>query len=601
MGPVRSKGNDNKKNAGGKKAGTDKKFSGGKGGGKKASGGGKVTKAPTKPYTKPTTKAPAARKEEVVVAGSRAQQQKKQRSDRQQQGAGGDVKIEARKLWEQLRRGDLDADVRATHMVAMMALIGGRIKEITLKHDMSRVVQTCIKYGTAEQRAVIAAELTGAELELARSMYGRHILLRLLKHVPASRPRIIAAISGQVRKLVRHKDAAAVVDECYSVYANAAQRWGLAAEFYGGECAVMGSHVTGVDAILAQAPQRRAGVVAALQQASQPLLEKGTVQHAVVHRVLLDLVRLAEGAERRAAIEALHTLAVEMVHTRDGAHCAMLCLLHGTPKDRKALVRSFRPFLRKMATDEHAHAVLIGALDCVDDTVFVAKTLVADLAAMADDLLPDTHGRRVLLYALAGRSPHYVGADALAVLRAGDDVRAATSKKDPATRRKELAAAVGPALVAWAERNAAGAVFESLPSQAVMETLVRAPCEKRDAWAQVLALVSHDVGPAHVLVHPVANRVVSTCILAGHAPARAATADAAPPFEGNPPYAADVLDALVASCQLVAAAKAGAFPVRALLEVPATADRTRKLLRPHAAELSAESNATTAAIVALLK
>ncbi|KAJ2056749.1 Pumilio y domain member 6 [Coemansia sp. S146] len=602
MGPVRAKGSDSKRSfdkKGGKKS-YDKKASGGK------ASSGKVTKATkpdtkaAKPYAKATAKAAPAKAE---PAGSRAQQQKQQRTSRQQQGAGGDVKIEARKLWEQLRRGDLDGDARRTHMAAMMGLIGGRIKEITLKHDMSRVVQTCIKYGSGEQRAAIAGELEGAELELARSMYGRHILLRLLKHCPAARARIMAALSGHVRRLVRHKDAAAVVDECYSVYANAAQRWALAAEFYGGECAVMGAHVASVDALIAQAPQRRAGIVAALKLAAAPLLEKGTVQHGVVHRVLLDLVRLAEGADRRAAIEALHAHAVEMVHTRDGAHCAMLCLLHGSPKDRKALVRSFRPFVRKMACDEHAHAVLIGALDCVDDTVFVAKTLLADLCALAADLLPDTHGRRVLLYALAGRSPHYVGADALAVLRAGDPVRAATSKKDPAARRRELAAAAGPALAAWAAGHAAAAVFDPLPSQAVAETLVRAPCDKRAAWDAVLALVSHDVAPGHVLLHPVANRVVSTCILAGHAPARAAAADAAPPFEGNPPYAADVLDALVESGQLLAAAQAGAFPVRALLEVPATAGRARELLAPHlsAIRAKAEGNATVEAIVALLK
>ncbi|KAJ2352183.1 hypothetical protein GGH92_001403, partial [Coemansia sp. RSA 2673] len=138
---------------------------------------------------------------------------------------------------------------------------------------------------------------------------------------------------------------------------------------------------------------------------------------------------------------------------------------------------------------------------------------------------------------------------------------------------------------------------------AVAETLVRAPCDKRRAWDAVLGLVSHDISPGHVLLHPVANRVVATCILAGHAPVRAAAADAAPPFEGNPPFAADVLAALAESGQLLPAAAAGAFPVRALLEVPATADRTRELLAPHVAALEAKAagNATVAAIVALLK
>ncbi|KAJ2908789.1 Pumilio y domain member 6 [Coemansia aciculifera] len=487
----------------------------------------------------------------------------------------------------------------------MMTLITGRIKEITLKHDMSRIVQTCVKYGTPEQRTVIAGELAGSEIDLAKSMYGRHILLRLLKHCPKTRAPIINALCGHVRRLVRHKDAAAVVDECYSVYANAAQRWAMAAEFYGGECKLSaGQGVTSVDAVVEQSPQRRAGIVAALQESAKPLLEKGTVQHGIVHRILLDLIRLSDGADQRSAIESLHSLAVEMVHTKDGAHCAMLCLLHGTPKDRKALVRSFRPFLRKMALDEHGHGVLIGALDCIDDTVLVGKSVLADLCSAADlaDLLADTYGRRVVLYALAGRSPHYVGADALAVLRAGDSVRQATSKKDPAARRRELAAVAGPPLAEWAAKHVASAIFDPLPSQAVAEALVRAPCEKSAAWDAVLALAAREVSADHVLVHPIANRVVSTCVLAGHTPPRAATADAAPPFADNPPFAADLLNALIAADQLIPAARLGAFPVRALLQVPATAERAKELLRPHAAELKhiMGDNAGVAAIVNLI-
>ncbi|KAJ2069162.1 hypothetical protein GGH13_004623, partial [Coemansia sp. S155-1] len=72
---------------------------------------------------------------------------------------------------------------------------------------------------------------------------------------------------------------------------------------------------------------------------------------------------------------------------------------------------------------------------------------------------------------------------------------------------------------------------------------------------------------------------------------------------GNPPFATDVLAALAESGQLLPAAAAGAFPVRALLEVPATAGRARELLAPHLAVLEAKAagNATVAAIVALLK
>ncbi|KAJ2784039.1 Pumilio y domain member 6 [Coemansia javaensis] len=506
-----------------------------------------------------------------------------------------ELKAQARKAWEVLRRGDLGVEERAQRMDEMMGLLGGRIKEVTFKHDMSRVVQTCLKYGSDAQREAIAGELAGTYVELSRSMYGRHILLRLLKYCPRQRGAIMAAFHGQVRRLIRHKEAAAVLEECFAVYANAQQRWDLVGEFYGNEFAVFKGTARSIDAVLEQAPQKRVTVVAALKAAVTPLLEKGTVQHSIVHRALLDYMRHADDAGRQAAVEAMRELVVEVLHTRDGAHVGMLCLLHGTAKDRKAIVRTFKPYLRRICCEEYGHAVLIEALDSMDDTVFLNKAVLQDLGALAPELLADQFGRRTLLYILGGRNPHYLGIDALHVLAAGDAVRAATSKKDPTVRRRELVAHISPAMVAWVEAHAAAAIVDALPSQAVSETLLRAHGDKARAWAAVLALVRADVaalGDAHVLLHPIANRVVTNCILAEHAPPRSADPTLPPLPETNPRFGSDVLAALAESAQLAPAACAGAFPVRALLESPVTGARARELLRPHRAAIAAAPKQT---------
>ncbi|KAJ2524541.1 Pumilio y domain member 6 [Coemansia sp. RSA 2049] len=496
---------------------------------------------------------------------SRGQQQKRQRVERQKQQATGELKLEARKKWEELRRGDLDPEVRKAKMQEMMALIQGRIKEITFKHDMSRVVQTCLKYGSSSQRASIAEELDGTYLELSRSTYGRHILVRLLKYCPKQRRAIIGAFYGHVRRLVRHKDAAPVLEECYAVYANAAQRWDLVAEFYGNEFAVFkdGGAEGGLEAVLAAHPQKRATILGALRATVVPLLEKGTVQHSIVHRALLDYIRHADAKERQEVVETMRELVVEILHTREGAQAGMLCLLHGTPKDRKAIVKAMKPYLRKICCEEHGYAVLVEALDCVDDTVFMAKAVLQDVGDMVGELLGDQYGRRVPLYVLAGRNAQYVGREALRVLAAGDAVRAATSKKDAAQRQRELRASFVGAMARWVAANARAAVFEPLLSQAVAETLVHEAGAPGAAWAAVRALLAADEQTAmRVLTDAVANRVVTTGIKARDA------------------YARDVLEALAAdgAARLRAAACAGAFPVRALLEAPATAQRTRQLL-----------------------
>ncbi|KAI7820744.1 armadillo-type protein [Kickxella alabastrina] len=520
--------------------------------------------------------------------GSRGQQQKKQRTERQLTEPTGELKIAARKLWEQLRRGDLEADDRKKKMVEMMDLVRGQIKDITFKHDMSRIVQTCLKYGSDAQRDEIAAELEDAYTELSRSLYGRHILMRILKYSSRFRSAVIRAFYGNVRKLVKHKDAAAVLEECYAVYANAGQRWQLVAEFYGNEFAVFKDtdDVRSVDDILTKAPQKKDTVVNALKTAIVPLLQKGTVQHSIVHRALLDYLRFADAAGRQEMIETMRELVVEVLHTREGAHAAMLCLLHGTAKDRKLIAKSLKPYLQRIACEEHGHAVLIGMLDCMDDTVYLGKSLLPDLCALAPELLADQYGRRVLLYVLAGRNSHYVGLDAMHVLRDGDAVRAETSKKDPTTRRRELTAYVSAPLLRWLANNAELAIFDPMPSQAVSETLMRAQGDKQMAWDSVLDLVGRSIeenGSKHVLLNAISNRVITNCIMAEYAPPKSADATLPALPEDNPKFGSDVLSILENSAQLVPAACAGAFPVRALLESPVTGERARKLLRPHVA------------------
>jgi len=59
----------------------------------------------------------------------------------------------------------------------------------------------------------------------------------------------------------------------------------------------------------------------------------------------------------------------EIVHTREGAWVAMICLSIAAPKDRKNIIKAFKPFLVKIASDEYGYLVLLRLLDVTDDTV----------------------------------------------------------------------------------------------------------------------------------------------------------------------------------------------------------------------------------------
>jgi pumilio family protein 6 len=54
-----------------------------------------------------------------------------------------------------------------------MNVIRGKVKDIVLKHDASRIVQTLVKYGRQAERDEVAVELKGHYKDLAQNKYSK--------------------------------------------------------------------------------------------------------------------------------------------------------------------------------------------------------------------------------------------------------------------------------------------------------------------------------------------------------------------------------------------------------------------------------------------
>jgi pumilio family protein 6 len=68
---------------------------------------------------------------------------------------------------------------------------------------------------------------------------------------------------------------------------------------------------------------------------------------------------------------------VEILHTKEGSKVAMLCLAHGSAKDRKVIIKSFKPYIMKIAKEQFGHLVLLAAFDTVDDTVLLRDNIIS--------------------------------------------------------------------------------------------------------------------------------------------------------------------------------------------------------------------------------
>ncbi len=374
---------------------------------------------------------------------------KKVKLERQAHRPHNDLVQGAKRLWEKVRRRDLPTAERAGPLSELFALLTGKFNEVIVKHDASRMIQTCVKYGSPEQRLQIATELKGAYADIAKSRYGKHIVKRLLQYCPSVRKSIVSEFRGQVGKLIRHADASSVLEEVYSDYANGRERNALLLEFYGPEFILF--HKRGeteaipcLSEILKSANQeKREKVLKYLREALDGLVNKGSMQHTLIHRLMLEYVLNEETGKVQDFISTFELQLVEILHTFEGARVVSKCLAVATAKQRKSIIKSFKNFVSKISKEEYGHQVLLVAFAVVDDTVLMRSVVISEIVKNLREYLEDKHANRLILYLLATASDSVnsvLSAQAVQLVKESVSSAAAagTSKKDSNLRSSEL-------------------------------------------------------------------------------------------------------------------------------------------------------------------
>lgn len=350
--------------------------------------------------------------------------------------------VRAKKIWEELRQSKCKKDRRKQLCQELWKLIQGNVGSFIYAHDTVRVVETLVAVGGDEYRTALFEEVKGEIVKLCTNRYSRFIVLKILNYgTRQQKDDVINAVKGKVVKLMKSKIACDIVELAYNDYANAKQRSMLVQEFYGPGFRLFPEEtVHCLKDAFEQFPEKKQYILKDVQTALQPIIDKGVFTNTMIHTLLRDFLTYCSVGDRTAMIEALRESLAPIIHTRDGSRVCMLCLWHGTNKDRKAILKSFRTHYVKIATEEHGHMVLLAAFDCMDDTEFMKKVVLSELTEDLDVLVGSDHGIKVLRYLIAPRNLTFFQPAVVAVLAEGDGN--AASKKDTDIRRRELQAAV---------------------------------------------------------------------------------------------------------------------------------------------------------------
>ncbi|SGZ51366.1 CIC11C00000005107 [Sungouiella intermedia] len=363
-------------------------------------------------------------------------------------------------LWEKLRvkKPTPPKQVRDKLCDEIWELSKDVIDDLVMKHDSSRVVQTLVKYASADRRDAIVNDLKGNYYKLATSSYGKFLLVKLLHYgSKESREVIINELHGKLRKLMRHKEGAYVVEDLFVLYSTAAQKQQMLREFWGAEYAVFKDSGKGktINEVVDESAEKRQLIMANLAGTITASVNKGSTGFQILHAAMKEYVSvLTADVEKnesaiREFIELLAEQFAELVHTQEGSEVASTLIALANAKERKVIIRSLKTHGKELIKNEYGNSVLITLYMTVDDTVLVHKNFSAELftTELVPELIQGKFSRRPLLYLLNGLDPKFfppTTRDQFAKYEAL--AYAKTTKKPQDQRREELQSRALPLL-----------------------------------------------------------------------------------------------------------------------------------------------------------
>ncbi|KAM7485032.1 hypothetical protein LguiA_001041 [Lonicera macranthoides] len=322
-------------------------------------------------------------------------------------------------LWEQMRQRDIAKEKRSKLVSDAVNKMKGKIPEIAGSHVSSRVLQTCVKYCSKDERDAVFEELRPHFLTLACNTYAVHLVTKMLDNASKDQlAQFISSLHGHVASLLRHMVGSVVIEHAYQL-GNSTQKQALLLELYSTELQLFKDLVSMKESrlvdIIAKLNLQKTSVLRHVSSVLQPILEKGIVDHSIIHRVLMEYFSIVDQSSAAEIIQQLSgALLVRMIHTKDGSRIGILCIKHGSAKERKKIIKGMKDHVRKIAEDKFGTMLLVCILSTIDDTKLATKIIIRELQAVLKDLVMDKNGRRPLLQLLHPNCSRYFGPDDMA-------------------------------------------------------------------------------------------------------------------------------------------------------------------------------------------
>lgn len=328
---------------------------------------------------------------------------------------------QCKKLWEKLRSGRSSNEVKEECIEKLLELVKGHAAHLIYSHDTVRVIECLVALKRPDINELLFEELKPELVTMVKSKYARFFVLRILKNgTMEQRREIHRTFEGHYITLYKNAFSAPVIERLYCDFSSQTIKNNIVCEFYGKEHLIT-KKTTGnaikIDDIEQLERTKQVNVAENLYAVLEGVVEKDHIRFSLTHRLLFHFFKLCTKEQRADMIDHLKELVPQFCHTREGSRAALYCVWHGSAKDRKIIVKSFRELVVNSCKDEFAHRVLLAIFDCVDDTALVNKFITKDIGNYVADIMFEKYGQWVLHYIVFPRDYRFFLKGTLEILR----------------------------------------------------------------------------------------------------------------------------------------------------------------------------------------
>eukprot|EP00756_Hemistasia_phaeocysticola_P012652 Hpha_TRINITY_DN15220_c0_g8::TRINITY_DN15220_c0_g8_i1::g.64515::m.64515/K14844/PUF6; pumilio homology domain family member 6 len=309
-------------------------------------------------------------------------------------------------LWEKLRVKPKNKEGKAAKQIQVekaLEMVKKDFIQEARKPDVSRVLQSCVKWGSDASKQEIVRRLKGNVAEMAEGKYSHQLIRSLLIHCkPAEKNALYEELKVKTAHLLSHKFALPVLDHLHSIVSAEKQNALLLQLFSGLQLQGLEGYPH-LEQILEKASPKGLDykqLVERLHKHSGHLLNKGTIDAHFAHRVVELLLKFGTEIEISEAVDELSKGVVHICKTRHGARAATLVVTHSSHAKRKQILKSFEHSVVDMCLGKQTARFVARLFDLVDDTDLVQKHLLTEMCGDITALLTDSVGGLPILHLL---------------------------------------------------------------------------------------------------------------------------------------------------------------------------------------------------------